>query len=176
VSGILKDKPCVPTRQGLKRPVRVASCSADYENKDRADGRKQDAAYSTNVKLFEDLPVVAMPSGAAVHGALERLMYDLGLRRHVEVGDYLYCCHRERLSSDVDCVQLSLVFARMLAGGAWSHVDLTRYLVSVKDMLTEVELDRLKETRWLPREGEEPSERGGKTRVVRYVLGLLTPK
>jgi Protein of unknown function (DUF3684) len=76
----------------------------------------------------------------------------------------------------VDRLQLQLVFARMLGAGTWSHVDLARYLVSVKDMLTEVELDRLKETRWLPREREDPVKlASGKMRVVRYVLGLSLP-
>jgi hypothetical protein len=54
-----------------------------------------------------------------------------------------------------------MVFGRMLGKGIWSHVDLTKYFVSVKGSLTTNELSRLKETRWLPKEGEEAVKEAG---------------
>ncbi|BGP44913.1 hypothetical protein JCM10450v2_000728 [Rhodotorula kratochvilovae] len=97
-------------------------------------GLKQPAeAYFPNVSLFEDLATVVLPSGAPVKGNMERLLLALGVRRHVE---------------------LQLVFTRLLGAGDWSHVQLVRYLLSVKDTLTAGEKDRLRKTTWLPREGE----------------------
>lgn len=54
--------------------------------------------------------------------------------------------------------QLQLVFTRLLGAGDWSHVQLVRYLVSVKSTLTAAEKDRLRKTNWLPREGEAKVE------------------
>lgn len=47
-----------------------------------------------------------------------------------------------------------MIFTRLLGAGDWSHLQLLRYLVSVKDTLTSAERDRLRKTSWLPREGE----------------------
>lgn len=58
VQQILSDKPIIPTRHGSK----MASES-----------------YFSNVTLFEDLPVVRMPSGAPVKGALEKVRLSEGL-------------------------------------------------------------------------------------------------
>ncbi|KAK4046064.1 hypothetical protein OIV83_006387 [Microbotryomycetes sp. JL201] len=104
----------IPTRQGLSEPGK---------------------SYLPTVDLFDDLPVVLLPSGAAVKGSLETLLLALGVRKHVD---------------------LQLVFSRLLGQeGGWSHVDVVRYLVSIRQSLSPVELDRLKKTAWLPKEGEE---------------------
>ncbi|GJN91725.1 hypothetical protein Rhopal_004748-T1 [Rhodotorula paludigena] len=101
-------------------------------------GLKQpDAAYFPNVSLFDDLAIVTLPSGAPVKGNMEKLLLAIGVRRHVE---------------------LQLVFTRLLGAGDWSHVQLVRYLVSVKSTLTAAEKDRLRKTNWLPREGEAKVE------------------
>jgi hypothetical protein len=64
VINILSPKSCVPTSTGLKVP---------------------DQAYFSSVNLFRDLPIVTMPSGAAVKGALEKVLQSLGVRKHVEL-------------------------------------------------------------------------------------------
>ena len=64
VINILSPKSCVPTSTGLKVP---------------------DHAYFSSVNLFRDLPIVTMPSGAAVKGALEKVLQSLGVRKHVEL-------------------------------------------------------------------------------------------
>ncbi|KWU45472.1 hypothetical protein RHOSPDRAFT_28836 [Rhodotorula sp. JG-1b] len=123
----------IPTREGLKVPGQ---------------------AYFPNVSLFDDLAIVALPSGANLKGNFERVLLALGVRRHVE---------------------LQLIFTRLLGAGDWSHVQLLRYLVSVKDTLTAAERDRLRKTSWLPREGEakveQPAGTDGvvpKAKTVRY--------
>lgn len=61
---ILKSKTCVPTSNGLKAP---------------------EEAYFSNADIFHDLPVVRLPSGSIVKGTLERVLTDLGVRKHVEL-------------------------------------------------------------------------------------------
>lgn len=46
------------------------------------------AAYFSNVVLFEDLPIIRLPSEIAVKGSLEKLLTTLGVRRHVEVSTF----------------------------------------------------------------------------------------
>ncbi|KAK4698280.1 hypothetical protein P7C70_g8001, partial [Phenoliferia sp. Uapishka_3] len=115
--------------------------------------------YFANVDLFADLPIVTFPSGAAVKGGLDKVLTALGVRHHVE---------------------LQLVFTRLLGQGDWSHFELTKYLVGVKDTLSASELDRLRQTQWLPQEGEAtivgPPGPGGvatKPKVVRHAAREL---
>lgn len=104
--------------------------------------------------------VVTFPSGVKMSVPLEKLLLEMGVRRHVE---------------------LQLVFTRLLgAEGGWSHIEVVRYLVSVKDNLTSVELDRLRKTAWLPREGEAlvdvPATADGaaaRKKVIRHVANTL---
>jgi hypothetical protein len=64
VIGILCPTSCIPTSTGLKVP---------------------NQAYFSNVPLFKDLPIVTMPSGAVVVGALEKVLQLLGVRRHMDL-------------------------------------------------------------------------------------------
>lgn len=71
--------------------------------------------------------------------------------------------------------QLQLVFTRLLGAGDWSHVQLVKYLISVRDTLSANETDRLRKTTWLPREGEGkvegaagPNGEKGKPKTIRY--------
>ncbi|GAA5857149.1 hypothetical protein JCM8547_009340 [Rhodosporidiobolus lusitaniae] len=124
-------------------------------------------SYFPNVALFDDLAVVVLPSSPSspssapttIKGNLEKLLRALGVRSHVE---------------------LQLVFTRLLGAGDWSHVQLLRYLVSVKDTLSPSERDRLKKTAFLPKEGEAKVEQPvgaegmrPKARTVRYRAGEL---
>ncbi|GAA6015207.1 hypothetical protein JCM11491_000504 [Sporobolomyces phaffii] len=125
----------------------------------RAGPKKPGEAYFPNVSLFDDLAVVELPSGTPVKGNMEKLLLALGVRKHVE---------------------LQLVFTRLLGAGDWSHVQLVKYLISVRDTLSANETDRLRKTTWLPREGEGkvegpvgPNGEKGKPRTVRYRAGDL---
>jgi len=64
VIGILSPMSCIPTSTGLKIP---------------------NQAYLPIVHLFRDLPIVTMPSGTIVVGALEKVLQLLGVREHVDL-------------------------------------------------------------------------------------------
>jgi hypothetical protein len=66
---ILSRKPCVPTFSGLKVPNQAFFSTGDV-----------DSLYS-----FRDLPVVSMPSGAVVEGALKKVLKLLGVRSHLQL-------------------------------------------------------------------------------------------
>ncbi len=91
--------------------------------------RKPSEAYFPSVKLFQDLATVK-----GLTGVKEKFLTFLGVRKTVE---------------------LSVVFQRLMAGpdrngepseGKWSHVELIKYLVSVRDDIPQQEIERLKVT------------------------------
>lgn len=105
VIALLKDRTCIPTRQGMKIPRE---------------------AYFNTVKLFSDLPLVE-----SMHGVKDKCLAALGVRKTVD---------------------LKLVFERLMSGSQaggtvkWSHVDLIRYLTSVRDDIPKEDITRLKNT------------------------------
>ena len=146
----------VPTRQGPRVPGET---------------------YFSTVDLFCDLPIVTFPSGTVVKGTLDKVLTALGVRRHVEVRPLPFSSSSNEsslmLTSTVN--QLQLVFTRLLGQGEWSIFEITRYLVGVRDTLSSVEIERLRQTQWLPKEGEarlnQPAGPDGvtpKPKVVRY--------
>jgi hypothetical protein len=64
IIGLLEKLTCIPTSSGMMLP---------------------NEAYFSNADIFHDLPVVALPSGAQIRGNLERVLTDMGVRRHVEL-------------------------------------------------------------------------------------------
>ncbi|KAJ3776520.1 hypothetical protein FB446DRAFT_721234 [Lentinula raphanica] len=101
---ILKSKACIPTSHGIKVPME---------------------SYFANADIFHDLPIVKLPSDAAIKGNLERVLTAIGVRKHVE---------------------LQIIFTRMIKTNEWTISDLIKYLVSVKDSLSSEEKARLKLT------------------------------
>lgn len=105
VIALLKDRTCIPTKQGMKIPRE---------------------AYFNTVKLFSDLPLVE-----SMHGVKDKCLAALGVRKTVD---------------------LKLVFERLMSGSQaggtvkWSHVDLIRYLTSVRDDIPREDITRLKNT------------------------------
>ncbi|KAF9484470.1 hypothetical protein BDN70DRAFT_910674 [Pholiota conissans] len=126
---ILRIKSCIPTSAGLKVP---------HE------------AYFSNVNIFGDLPVVVFQSGTVIKGTLEKVLQELGVRKHVE---------------------LQIIFNRMIKTNEWTIADLTKYLVSVKDSLTAEEMARLKATAAFPTEVKQENTSGEKR--TRYKAGQL---
>ncbi|CAE6464621.1 unnamed protein product [Rhizoctonia solani] len=100
-------------------------------------------AYFSNAHVFPDLPIIVMPKGTAVKGTLEKVLVSLGVRKHVD---------------------LQIVFSRMIHTGDWSTADLIKYLVAVRDTLSSLEIDRLKQTSAFMREGED-----GNGKPTRYL-------
>ena len=91
--------------------------------------RKPTQSYFASVRLFDDLPTIT-----GLQGVKEKLLAALGVRKTVE---------------------LNVVFDRLMAKsassptteeGKWSHVDLIKYLVSVKDDIPAEDIKRLKNT------------------------------
>ncbi|KAH9039973.1 hypothetical protein EDB84DRAFT_1476646 [Lactarius hengduanensis] len=133
VTKILNPMPCVPTSAGLKLP---------------------DQAYFASVNLFRDLPIVTMPSGVSIKGALEKVLQSLGVRKHVE---------------------LQIVFDRMIKTGDWTIYDLVKYLVSIQSTLAPQEFERLRHTSAFLKEGTESVPMNGR-KVQRYkAMDLYEP-
>ena len=63
IAGLLDKLACIPTSAGMKIPHQV---------------------YFADAALFNDLPVVGLPSGVQIEGSLKEVLADLGVRRHVD--------------------------------------------------------------------------------------------
>jgi hypothetical protein len=61
---LLRLKTCIPTSSGMILP---------------------EQAYFPNVNIFGDLPIVVFPGGLIIKGTLERVLQDIGVRKHVEL-------------------------------------------------------------------------------------------
>ncbi|KAB5547314.1 hypothetical protein GE09DRAFT_1130823 [Coniochaeta sp. 2T2.1] len=104
--------------------------------------RKPAESYFPSVKLFEDLPTIQ-----GCQGVKEKMLSTFGVRKTIE---------------------LDVIFTRLLnpspanADGSptWSHVDLIKYLASVKNDIPPEDMKKLKQSRLcpaeLPRNGTEP--------------------
>ena len=64
VVGLFDGLACIPTSAGMKTPSE---------------------AYFSNADIFRDLPVVNLPSGTPIRGNLEKVLADLGVRKHVDL-------------------------------------------------------------------------------------------
>ncbi|KAG6878540.1 hypothetical protein C0993_004438 [Termitomyces sp. T159_Od127] len=107
----LRTLSCIPTSMGMKTP---------------------DQAYFSQANIFNDLPVVTLPSGSLVKTPLERVLIALGVRKHVD---------------------LQVVFNRMIKTNEWTVADLAKYLVSIQSTLSSEEWARLKMTAAFFQEG-----------------------
>lgn len=97
--------------------------------------RKPPQSYFASVKLFDDLPTIT-----GLQGVKEKFLGTLGVRKTIE---------------------LTVVFDRLMAQskpgaapaeGKWSHVDLVKYLLSVKDDIPDEDIKRLRNTPICPAE------------------------
>ncbi|TKA67206.1 hypothetical protein B0A55_09449 [Friedmanniomyces simplex] len=97
-------------------------------------------AYFGSVKLFDDLPTIV-----GLQGVKEKFLASLGVRKTVE---------------------LNVVFDRLMAKsatgateeGKWSHVELIKYLISVKDDIPQEDLKRLRNTPICPAETQSSDQ------------------
>lgn len=64
IVSLMREKSCVPSSMGLQRPQQT---------------------YFQTAHVFSDLPIVVLPSGATVKGALEKVLQELGVRKHVDL-------------------------------------------------------------------------------------------
>lgn len=111
--------------------------------------KKPPEAYFGNVKLFDDLPTIV-----GLQGVKEKFLSSLGVRKTVELG---------------------VVFERLMAKstvastgeGKWSHVDLIKYLLSVKDDIPSEDIKRLRQTPMCPAEGSDADDAANKSKLYR---------
>ncbi|KAF9435865.1 hypothetical protein BGZ76_005362 [Entomortierella beljakovae] len=111
-------------------------------------------SYFKTVTLFPDLPVMVFTKQP-----LEKLLLAIGSRKSVE---------------------LQMVFDRLVNAGSWDHMQLVKYLTSVRDTLSSSEMRRLKATSIFPRENEKakstpPSPNPNKTDVTGSDTGTTQP-
>ncbi|KAK6910047.1 hypothetical protein I203_104076 [Kwoniella mangroviensis CBS 8507] len=120
----------------------------------KAGFKKPGEAYFEKNLLFDDLPTIALPKGTAIKGGMEKMLLAIGVRKTVD---------------------LQLVFSRLVGGGSWTCQDLMKYLVSVKDSLSDEEMKRLKMTAAFPLEIEAPEGESQKTVVRQKPHQLYEP-
>ncbi|KAJ9484958.1 hypothetical protein VN97_g8399 [Penicillium thymicola] len=95
-------------------------------------GMKQPGqTYFASVRLFDDLPVVH-----GLNGVKEKILVQLGVRKTVELGVIFDRLINTPVSSDV----------KGPVSRKWSHVDLIRYLASVREDIPASDIQRLKGT------------------------------
>ena len=102
--------------------------------------RRPEEAYFSSVKVFPDLPLVVL------NGVKEKLLAALGVRKTVELGLVF-----ERLST---VPGMSSKGPQSQKDGQWSHVDLIKYLSSVRDDIPAQDIKRLRETPLCPVDGD----------------------
>ncbi|WVQ99431.1 hypothetical protein IAU59_006566 [Kwoniella sp. CBS 9459] len=111
----------------------------------KAGFKKPGEAYFEKNLLFDDLPTIALPKGTAIKGGMEKMLLAIGVRKTVD---------------------LQLVFSRLVGGGSWTCQDLMKYLVSVRDSLSEEEMKRLRHTAAFPLEIQTDEKPGQKPKQV----------
>ncbi|KAK5787552.1 hypothetical protein VI817_010049 [Penicillium citrinum] len=95
-------------------------------------GMKQPGqTYFASVRLFDDLPVVH-----GLNGVKEKVLVSLGVRKTVELGVIF-----DRLINNTESGDAKSAPARK-----WNHVDLIRYLTSVREDIPANDIQRLKST------------------------------
>jgi hypothetical protein len=64
IKAVLVEKSCIPTSSGLQKP---------------------ELSYFSSANIFNDLPVVVFTSGGALKGNMEKLLFFIGVRKHVDL-------------------------------------------------------------------------------------------
>ncbi|KAJ5394239.1 uncharacterized protein N7487_011880 [Penicillium crustosum] len=118
--------------------------------------RQPEQTYFASVRLFDDLPVVH-----GLNGVKEKILVQLGVRKTVELGVIFDRLINTPVSNDV----------KGPASRKWSHVDLIRYLASVREDIPASDIQRLKGTSICT------AESGSGTEVTRHKISeLYEPK
>ncbi|KAI9802784.1 MAG: hypothetical protein M1833_001383 [Piccolia ochrophora] len=107
--------------------------------------RKPKEAYFTSVKLFQDLPIIS-----GLQNTKDKFLLALGVRRTVELGVVFERLMTESSPND----------ASVRGEEKWSHVDLIKYLASVRDDIPPEDIKRLRDRAICPAEAEHNSHKG----------------
>jgi hypothetical protein len=120
--------------------------------------KRPEEAYFPTVRLFDDLPVVF-----GLQGVKEKFLVALGVRKTVELGVIF-----ERLLNKDESTEKDGTIKHK-----WSHVDLIKYLASVRDDIPAKDIDRLRNTNICTAESAESGTSG---RARYKISGLFEPK
>ncbi|KAK1655483.1 hypothetical protein BDP81DRAFT_306217 [Colletotrichum phormii] len=118
--------------------------------------KKPTDSYLPTVKLFDDLPIIQ-----GCQGLKDKFLSAIGVRKTVD---------------------LDTIFSRLLSPSAegaqkWSHIELIKYLASVKDDIPAADMMKLKDTRFCPAEtGAKGSESTKGMTELYKVSELFEPK
>ena len=121
---LLKSNTCMPTKMGMKKP--------------------EDAFFPT-VKLFDDLPVLS-PS---CQNLKDRFLLTLGVRKTVDL-DTIFTRLMAQSGSPAKAAEQEKGESR--ANKTWSHVELVKYLASVRSDIPEADMKKLRESAFCPAE------------------------
>ena len=102
--------------------------------------KKPAESYFPSVKLFDDLPVIT-----GVQSVKDKFLVAMGVRKTVEIGVVF-----ERLVNTSPSVKSQIP----ASSPKWSHVDLIKYLASVRNDIPSADIDRLKSMKICPAETE----------------------
>ena len=95
--------------------------------------RKPADSYFSSVKLFEDLPVIV-----GIHSVKDKMLAAFGVRKTIEIGVVF-----ERLMAPPSYFEKQTQDAKRTK---WSHVDLIKYLTSVRQDIPASDIKRLRST------------------------------
>jgi hypothetical protein len=140
VISLLKPLTVIPTKLGMKLPAE---------------------AYFPNVRLFDDLPIVA-----GCQGVKEKFLAALGVRKTVEL-DTIF----QRLLNPTQTTAEGEVSAK------WNHVDLITYLASVREDIPAEDLKKLRTTPICAAEAGPPGLESSQGTAKRFKISeLFEPK
>jgi len=119
--------------------------------------KKPSESFFQSVKLFDDLPTIETGN----YRFKDKFLLALGVRKTVD---------------------LDTIFTRLLrpppsgtgTHQTWSHMELIKYLVSVKDDIPDADMKKLKELAFCPAEAERPGHGG--TEKLHKLSALYEPK
>lgn len=118
--------------------------------------RKPAESYFPSVKLFDDLPVIV-----GVHSVKDKMLAAFGVRKTIEIGVVF-----DRLMAPPSYSEKNVQNAQSVR---WNHVDLVKYLTSIRQDIPASDIKRLKSTPICTAESRD----GSKTSTDRYLVSNL---
>ena len=116
--------------------------------------KRPSEAYFPSVKLFDDLPVVM-----GLHSVKEKVLVAFGVRKTIELGIIFDRLIGTSINSNSDSVPEA----------RWNHIDLIKYLTSVRNDIPKDDIQRLKNTPTCPSEASNAA----KGNSERFVIAKL---
>ncbi|CAK7265267.1 hypothetical protein SEPCBS119000_001421 [Sporothrix epigloea] len=136
IAAILKQHTTMPTRTGMKKP---------------------EEAFFPSVKLFDDLPVVA----ANCQHLKDKFLQALGVRKTIDLDTIFTRLLSQPVDSSAASSGLGVSEKGTAAAAAkknWSHVELVKYLASVRGDIPSNDIAKLRKTAFCPAEAGPPGQ------------------